>query len=41
LVIAAIHHPLQQREQLNAHELAGESWIMPSADAEPRKRFTN
>lgn len=38
-VIAATAHPLQQRENLSVHDLADESWIMPSADAEPRKRF--
>ena len=38
-VIAATNHPLQQREHLTVHDLAGQSWIMPSADAEPRKQF--
>jgi DNA-binding transcriptional LysR family regulator len=39
MAIAATTHPLQQRAQLSVHDLATESWIMPSADAEPRKRF--
>jgi len=39
MVIAATDHPLQQRPRLSARDLAGASWIMPSHDAEPRKRF--
>lgn len=39
MVIAATSHPLQQRAKLSVADLAAESWIMPSADAEPRKRF--
>ncbi len=39
MVIAAVSHPLQQRDSLHVHDLAAESWIMPSTDAEPRKRF--
>jgi len=32
-------HELQERLSLSVHELATMSWIMPAADAEPRKRF--
>lgn len=39
MVIAATSHPLQQRAKVSVADLATESWIMPSADAEPRKRF--
>ena len=39
MVIAATTHPLQERASLSVHDLAAESWIMPSADAEPRKQF--
>jgi DNA-binding transcriptional LysR family regulator len=39
MVIAATTHPLQERLSVSAHELATLSWIMPAADAEPRKRF--
>jgi DNA-binding transcriptional LysR family regulator len=39
MVIASVGHPLQQRDSLCVQDLAAESWIMPSTDAEPRKRF--
>lgn len=39
MVIASVSHPLQVRNTLSVQDLAAASWIMPSADAEPRKRF--
>jgi len=39
MVIAATSHPLQQRRQLPVRDLADVAWVMPSTDAEPRKRF--
>lgn len=39
MAIAASTHPLQQRQSVPAAELATHSWVMPAADAEPRKQF--
>src|SRR5262245_9421141 len=39
MVIAATAHPLQSRSHVSVEELAQAPWVMPSTDAEPRKRF--
>jgi DNA-binding transcriptional LysR family regulator len=39
VVIGATTHPLQKRDKVPLAELLAASWVMPSVDAEPRKRF--
>jgi DNA-binding transcriptional LysR family regulator len=39
MVIAATTHPWQSRAHVPVEELAQAPWVMPSTDAEPRKRF--
>lgn len=39
MVIAAATHPLHQRSAVPLAELLELPWVMPSVDAEPRKRF--
>ena len=38
-VIAAATHPLRARARLTLDDVLEQSWVMPPADAEPRKRF--
>jgi DNA-binding transcriptional LysR family regulator len=38
-VIAAATHPLRARTRLTLDDVLEQSWVMPPADAEPRKRF--
>jgi DNA-binding transcriptional LysR family regulator len=38
-VISAAAHPLQKRGALAMQDLAGERWVMPPEEAEPRKQF--
>lgn len=40
-VIASAHHRLQQSRELTMGDLEGLQWIMPAADAEPRKLFNS
>jgi DNA-binding transcriptional LysR family regulator len=37
--ICAANHPLQKRRELTLADLAGERWVMPPEEAEPRKQF--
>jgi DNA-binding transcriptional LysR family regulator len=38
-VIAATNHPLQKRRALTLGDVLNVPWVMPSADAEPRRKF--
>jgi DNA-binding transcriptional LysR family regulator len=38
-VISSAANPLQQRGELSMHDLEGVSWVMPAAEAEPRRQF--
>jgi DNA-binding transcriptional LysR family regulator len=38
-VIAAASHPLQKRRGLTIRDLLSTPWVMPSAEAEPRRQF--
>jgi DNA-binding transcriptional LysR family regulator len=38
-VIAAATHPLRARTRLTLDDVLEQSWVMPPADAEPRKKF--
>jgi len=38
-VISAATHPLQKRRDLSLADLAGQRWVMPPEEAEPRKQF--
>jgi len=38
-VISAAQHPLQGRGPLSMHDLADMAWVMPPAEAEPRRQF--
>lgn len=41
MVIASASHPLQGRKVLSMRDLEGMQWIMPAAEAEPRKLFNS
>ncbi len=38
-VISATNHPLQKRRGLTLRDVLNVPWVMPSADAEPRRQF--
>jgi DNA-binding transcriptional LysR family regulator len=38
-VVAAATHPLRARARVTLDDALGQSWVMPPADAEPRKKF--
>lgn len=38
-VICAATHPLRKRRELTMQDLAGQRWVMPPEEAEPRKQF--
>jgi len=38
-VISAANHPLQKRRGLGIRDVLNVPWVMPSADAEPRRQF--
>ncbi len=38
-VISAANHPLQKRRGLTVHDVLNIPWVMPSAEAEPRRQF--
>jgi DNA-binding transcriptional LysR family regulator len=40
-VFSAAKHPLQARECLTLQDTADFAWVMPSADAEPRRQFNS
>jgi len=41
MVIASASHPLQGRKTLSMRDLEGLPWIMPAAEAEPRRLFNS